>query len=494
MQIKKWWGENAAEFVQSPQNIVNDFNKWLKQVVVVSAIRSPEYNTTDKLIELWKELTYPEIDKTSVLSKIESIRDFHLEMLDVKIPWGNYEIKKNIIKIFYELSFSIFYWINREDKIYPSKENDYLINTQNWDLSIIWFWEILSAKIQELLVNKLWVKWLEAEVLDMDSITSWIDKIDKKNKEERKLEIFEKLSEEIAVRINKILDRNRIPILPWYIPGFEEWIEEAIWRWYTDATASMAAVGLSKYWEQVVLEIQKSVLWILSADPRIVTSWTKLIKELNYITAKEITWARWAQAKLLHSQVLRKELQESWINVHLFDPFSDSDWTLITKNKNNKTSWVEYIWWRKNIIVFTVSSWKMSWTWILSSVFEIVKDYTPVDIVWTSETEITFTIDLSLSKEKLDDMTFKIKEALWIKENNDEDFVEYENSKALIYCIWQNMRNSPWILWKAAQALWKWNIDIEIISQWRLQRAFVFCIDESKMEEGIQLLHDELIW
>ena len=214
---------------------------------------------------------------------------------------------------------------------------------------------------------------------------------------------------------------------------------------------------------------------------------------MNYITAKEITWARWAQAKLLHSQVLRRELQESWINVHLFDPFSESDGTLITKNKNNTTSWVEYIWGRKNIIVFTVSSWKMSWTWILSSVFDIVKEYAPVDIVWTSETEITFTIDLSLSKDKLDEMTLRIKKALYIQENTDEDFVEYENSKALIYCIWQNMKNSPWILWRAAQALGEWNIDIEIISQWRLQRAFVFCVNESKMEEGIQLLHDELI-
>lgn len=487
MKIKKWWGENAAEFIKSPQNVVDDYKKWFKQAIVVSAIRSEKFNTTDNLISLWKQLSSVEIDKASILYTIETIKDFHLEILDTKLSWNNDEIKNSVIDIFDTFSLDIDYWINREDKIYPSEKNDYLINTKEWYLSIIWFWEILSSKIQKLLLNNLWIEWLDAEVLNMQSLTSWI------NEKDWEWEIFKKLSKEIASRVFEIFKQNKIPVIQWYIPGFKKWIENAIWRWYSDATASMVAVWLSEQWEDIVLEIQKSVLWILSADPRIINDWTKLIKNIDYITAKEITWARWAQAKLLHSQVLRKELQDAWINIKLFDPFSKSEGTLISKNKNNATTWVEYIWWRKNIIVFTVSSWNMSWTWILALVFDIVKNYTPVDIIWTSETEITFTISLSLSSAVLEKMTSEIKEVLDIKENNDIDFVEYKKYKALVYCIWQNMKKWYSILWKAATALWKWNIDIELVSQWRLQRAFVFCLDELRMEDAIQLLHKELI-
>lgn len=106
-----------------------------------------------------------------------------------------------------------------------------------------------------------------------------------------------------------------------------------IWRWYSDATAAMTSVWLSRLWYDITLEIQKSVKGMLSSDPRVVNEKTKLIEQIDYLTAKEITGIRWAQAKLLHNQVLRKELQEAWIKVRLFDPFSDSKGTLISKLK-----------------------------------------------------------------------------------------------------------------------------------------------------------------
>lgn len=40
LKVKKWWWENAAELTKSPTNVVNDFTDWIKQVVVVSAMRS----------------------------------------------------------------------------------------------------------------------------------------------------------------------------------------------------------------------------------------------------------------------------------------------------------------------------------------------------------------------------------------------------------------------------------------------------------------------
>lgn len=485
MKVKKWGGENAAELVKSPKNVLDDFNLWIKQAIVVSAIRSPEFNTTDQLIKIGNLLSKEDLDQVAVNTLIKEIKDFHIEIIKQKLPWNNDKILNQLFNVFYKFTYDISDWINNK-KIIPSKSNDYTINTQDGLLSIIWFWEMLSALIQEEVINNLWVDWLEAETLDFTWIASWLKwYLDES-------ELFSTLSREISDRVMVILTKGNIPVVSWYIPWFKKWYENVIWRGYTDPTAAMTAVGLSDVFD-VTLEIQKSVLWMLSADPRIVHSETKIIESLDYLTAKEITWARWAQAKLLHHHVLRKELQEAGINVRLFDPFSSSKWTLISKFKNKDVNWVEYVGWRKNVIFFSISSWKMSWTWILSKVFQVVKDYTPVDIIWTTETEISFTIDSWLSKEKLEQMSNDIRWILNIEEDWYENFVKYEENKALIFCIWQNLHHSKWILGKAASILGNWGINIEMVSQWTMERAIVFWIESENMEKAINLLHNWLI-
>lgn len=486
--VKKWGWENAWELKNSPDNIVLDFLNNIKQSVVVSAIRSPDYNTTDNLIELWKLLSKKDLNFKFVLEKIEELKFFHLSIVDEKIPFDNESIKKYIEEKFIEFTYSLALWFHSENKNTPNKEDDYTINNWESSLSILWFWENLSAYVHESIINNLWIDWLSAGYLDL----SWV--VPNSYEDLSETELFKSLSENISNRVQEIISKWKIPIIPWYIPWFSNGIENAIWRWYSDATASMSSVWLSRYYE-VTLEIQKSVLGMLSSDPRVVKWWkTKLIEQIDYLTAKEITGIRWAQAKLLHNQVLRKELQEAWISVRLFDPFSDSKWTLITKNKNPESSWVEFIWGRNNVTFFSISSWKMSDQGILSGVFSIVKNYASVDIISTSETEISFTVDSWISTKNLDSMTQEIRDILDIQEDGYENFVKYTKNKALVFCVWQNLYHSKWTLWKAALALSKWDINIEMVSQWIMERAIVFWINWSELNKAINLLHEELIW
>ncbi len=486
LKIKKWGWENASELIKSPNNILDDFKKWIKQAVVVSAIRKPKYNTTDNLIILWKLLWEKVINYEKAKAKLEEIRDFHISLAKEKNINNFSEIKEFIEKRFYEFLMKITYNISSHDWINPNKNNDYLIQWIDKKISILWLWEIISAEIQSLIINNLWINWLNAETVNLNSISEKITSIDDENT------IFKKLSEDISTKIISIIENWNIAIIPWYIPWFENGIENTIWRWYSDATASMTAVWLSKDYD-VTLEIQKSVEWMLSADPRIVTSKTKLIEEIDYLTAKEITWVRWAQAKLLHSQVLRKELQNSWIKVHLFDPFKNTKWTIISKNKSQTSNWVEYIWWRNNITVFSVSSWNMNSKWILSEISLIANEYASIDIVSTSETEISFTIDWDLTDKQLSELSNKIRKSLDINEDWYENFVKYNKNKALVFCIGQNLSNNLWSLWKAATTLSKWWINIEMVSQWTMERAIIFWIKWNDLNKAINLLHEEFI-
>lgn len=487
IKVKKWGGENASELIKSPLNIVEDFKKWIKQAVIVSAIREPEYNTTDNLIELWNMLWKKNIDFDSIKAKVEEIRDFHIKISKEKWVNNIEKIINFITEKFYKLLMKITYNISSHHWIFPRLDNDFLVKWIDKEISILWFWEIISAEIQSFIINDLEIEWLNSEAVGLKNITKDIENISSEN------EIFKILSTKISEQVLEILEKWKIPIIPWYISWFKNWIENTIWRWYSDATASMTAVWLS-YSHEVTLEIQKSVEWMLSADPRII-KWnrTKLIETIDYLTAKEITWVRWAQAKLLHSQVLRKELQNSWINVHLFDPFQNTKWTIISKNKCIKSSWVEYIWWRDNITVFSVSSWDMNSKWILSQISLIANEYASIDIVSTSETEISFTIEWNLTKKQLEELSSRIRISLNIKEDGYENFVRYNENKALVFCIWQNLSHNLWSLWRAATALSSWWINIEMVSQWTMERAIIFWIESSKLNNAINLLHEEFI-
>ena len=485
LKVKKWWWENAAEFKKSPENVILDFKNSIKQVIVVSAVRSDSFNTTDNLINVAELLNKWDLDEA--YEKIVDIEEFHKKVLIEKY-WENEEIKNFITNYFIDnLWRKINDWINykSDDKIYPIKDNDYTIWYWDESFSIIGFWEELSANLQVKLINNLDIDWLKAKKVDLNWIVKWLEK-------ESESVIFEKLSSEIRNRVEEILELNEVPIISWYIPGFKWWIENKIGRWYSDATAAMTSVWL---WEKydVTLEIQKSVLGMLSADPRIISD-AKLIESIDYLTAKEITGVRWSQAKLLHSQVLRKELLKKWINVRLFDPFSHSKGTLITKNKNPDSSGIEYIWARDNIIFFSISSWDMADSWILAKVFEAVKKYNiSVDIVSTSETEISFTIDNWIKNEILDSLVKDIQKQLDIEENDDINFVKYEKNKALLFCIGQNLAQSTWALSKATTALALENINVELMSQWSMERSMVFGIDAYNKNNAIEILHKEFI-
>jgi len=485
--VKKWWGENAAEFKSSPDNVLNDFKKKVNQIIVVSAIRTPNFNTTDRLIKLWKELSNDIIDEKKVIKIINKIRDLHLDLLIIKILSTRWDTYIDVYNFFEDFKYDIFYYILNRD-IFPSKENDYLINTANHNISILWFGEKVSAFIQKELLNWLSDYWLHSESVDLDDFVTEYDLYLTEN------ELFLELSNRISNLISNILDKWFIPIVPGYIWWFVNWIENTFWRGYTDVTASMLALGFSSE-NDVTLEIQKSVKWMMSADPRLLDNENdaKIIEKLDYLTTKEIIWVRWAQAKLLNSWVLRRELQEADIRIKLFDPFVDWEWTIISNKKDDLSSWVEYIWWRENIIPFTVSSWKMDDVGILFKVFKVVQEFTSIDIVSTSETEISFTLDGWISKKKLDIMSAKIRKVMWIIKENDEEFVNYKENKALVFCVGQNLKYSLWTLWRASIALGKWWVNIEMVSQWRMERAIAFCIDWKNFKKAINLLHDEFI-
>lgn len=219
LKVKKISSENSMELIKDSQYIIDNFKAWVKQAVIVSALNNQDYNTTDNLIELWELLWAKNIDYDKIKLKIEEIRDFHL--LIAKSKWTNNieEINEFIIKRFYDFLMKITFNISSHYWIKPCKDNDYLVKGIDMELSVLWFWELISSEIQSLIINNLNITWLVSKPLDFSNSIKDIDS------DFNKEDLINLLSENISNKVNDLVNKWVIPVISWYMPWFKNWFD-----------------------------------------------------------------------------------------------------------------------------------------------------------------------------------------------------------------------------------------------------------------------------
>lgn len=218
LRVKKLVWENAAELNTNPNNVFSDYIQWIKQAVIVSTIRSSEFNTTDKFIEIWEAVKAGE-SIWEIKTKLMRIRKFYFSIIDKEFPWDKQNLKDYLDIFFQKLVFDIFYLYQEQDKKITSKENDSSISINKWFTSIVWFWEELSAYIYEKIFS---LNWVNAKVIDLN----WI--VPENSEELKESELFEALSSQISLRVDEVLKQWRVPIIPAYIPWFTNDTENTI--------------------------------------------------------------------------------------------------------------------------------------------------------------------------------------------------------------------------------------------------------------------------
>lgn len=487
----------------SAQNILADIQDGVSQSVVISAMRSSIFNTTDELIKIGKLLQSATPENSELIRKelikgMTQIKDFHKELIKEKladfedVQVAALDVLRREFNTFAQVVIWFLERIEQKNSIIDGLQDDYTIPTTMTDddipaVSILGFWEVLSAKIFNCVVNelaKVQSQKVQAACLDTSTLVSNI--VGDKN-------VFERISNTFGRRISRMVQDETIAIIPWYIAGLPGGIEKAVGRGYSDATAAAVAVWSHRIWFETELHIQKSVKGLLSIDPKIAHQDVApmLISQVNHITAREITW--WAEAKLLHAQTLRKEVLEAGISIYLYDPFDTSSKGTIISKEWTEDKWVQFIG-MKDIVQFSVSSTRMGWNWILAAIFGKVKDFASVDAVSTSETEVSFTISwVCWTDENVANILWAIRDTLDIRVDTKTEFIK-ASKKTLLYCIGQNISHEVGILNKATTALSEAGVNVEMASQWALERAMIFSVDRLDAQKAANSLHTALIW
>jgi len=482
---KEWWA-NTGDIDATFENL--EAQGWLNTTfaTVLSAMREEDtFNTTKILVSIGESLAVWQ--ESDALRELDELMKYHIYLLEKNHSDMS---DKDTMQDFIVASFKALKEdIESRNRDYiPDNTNDYSIKVWEKTISLKWFWEVFCAQFYKKLSD---IRRINIGLLDMSSSTNNITLRDTSSPEK----IFWDTLDFFRRSVWKMLQDNQNLIVPWYIWGIEWGIGDTIWEWYSDSTAALIAVVAQEVFgedKKVILDILKSVPGIMTTDPRLLT-WTdreaQVIKEMNFWIAKEIVWVRWAQAKLLNSYAMLPQVIRSGIDIRLRDPSNqDSNWTLISHDVNSQKQWVEAVLPRKDTAFISISSFSMNEGFI-AKITQIVKKYASIDIIWTSETEFAFTVDMKewITRDGVNKMIAELEQ--WYL-NKYGDSIKKSFHNGLLFCVWHNMKKTG-ILEKASAALSEKWINVELVSQWIMQRALVLWVSsEQELNDGVVILHD----
>ena len=332
---KKLWWDNAKLLNDNIDIISGESDSWISQVIIVSAIRDWDYgfNTTSRLESIAELLVVWDIQEANVL--LDSIRLLHEKVLIEQFK-NDEDFLKRILKFTNNL-FKVIEWylLNYDNELIPTKENDYSILWANSkSFSLLGVGEFISAKIHTWVLKH---KWVEAVFIDTSDILN-----DSNNFSEQLIKYFQWKIEEI-IGVNP----EKVPVVWWYVWKINGWILNLYWRGYTDAIANIVSLAANRTntFDETVFNIQKMEDGFKTTDPRKLNNKNSaiILDKISYELTKVAISKELAEAWLINENALTTELIQANIKILVNNPHSQNSWTIIDREGNLSTSWVDLV-------------------------------------------------------------------------------------------------------------------------------------------------------
>lgn len=238
----------------------------------------------------------------------------------------------------------------------------------------------------------------------------------------------------------------------------------------SDYSASIFAASLKAN----NLEIWTDVSGIYTTDPRIMSN-AKVIKELTYTEAAELSFFG---AKVLHPKTIFPAVSNAipvWV-LNSFHP--EQGGTKIVGESAHKKI-IKSIAFRKNVTVININSNRMLGAYgFLNKVFEVFGKYeTSVDIVTTSEVNISLTIDDTRHLSEIENDLSLIGD------------INVKHNYALVSAVGEGIRDTAGIAARFFGVLKGINILMVSIGGSEVNLSII--IGENELEQAVRMLHSE---
>lgn len=284
--------------------------------------------------------------------------------------------------------------------------------------------------------------------------------------------LFPETDERTRAELVPLLDGNLIPVLGGYIAATSEGVTTTLGRGGSDYSAALigAAVGARE------VQIWTDVTGVLTADPRVVLG-ARTVPALSYAEAAELAYFG---AKVLHPKTLHPATDHG-ISVRICNSRAPEEpGTLVTGESEGGDGTVKAIAHKTGITVVQITSSRMLGAYgFLRSLFEVFERHrTVVDVVTTSEVSVSLTVDDPAALPQV------------LAELEPLGSVTVEADRAIVCVVGEGLRTAPGVAARVFATIA--DINVSLISQGASRLNLTFVVDNARVGEVVQRLHEAL--
>lgn len=271
--------------------------------------------------------------------------------------------------------------------------------------------------------------------------------------------------------LRPFLEATVVPVLGGFIGATTAGATTTLGRGGSDFTAALIGAALRAH----EIQIWTDVTGVLTADPRVVPG-AQTIDRLSYSEAAELAYFG---AKVLHPKTIQPAI-ESCIPVRICNSRSPGEsGTLVGPQTEASPRTVKAIAHKTGVTTVQITSARMLGAYgFLRALFEVFERHrTVVDVVTTSEVSVSLSLD---DAGRLPEIVVELEKL---------GTVRVEKGRAIICVVGEGLRGTPGIAAKVFSTIR--DINVTLISQGASSINFTFAIEEERVNEAVQRLHEE---
>jgi len=270
--------------------------------------------------------------------------------------------------------------------------------------------------------------------------------------------------------IPPILRANQVPVIQGFIGADANGVPTILGRGGSDYSAAIVGALL----DAEEIQIWTHVAGILTTDPKLVPAARK-IRTISFTEASELAYFG---ARVLHPSTILPAVERDIPVLVLDSRNPGGSGTRIIAQPGPCRNSVKSIAYKRGVVIVNITSTRMFMAYgFLKKIFEVFERHQrSVDMVTTSEVSVSLTLDDPENLEQI------------IEELSALGLVNVEKDKAIICLVGDKIKFTPGIAAQAFSAID--SINIHMVSQGASVINLSFVIDQDKVEDALNRLHD----
>ena len=267
-----------------------------------------------------------------------------------------------------------------------------------------------------------------------------------------------------------LIEEQVVPVIGGFIGATQNGTTTTLGRGGSDYTAAILGAAL----RSAEIQIWTDVTGVLTADPRVVPDAQTVIR-LSYGEASELAYFG---AKVLHPKTIQPAIEDR-IPVRICNSRQpDQRGTLVGPQTEASPRTIKAIAHKTGVTTVQITSARMLGSYgFLRALFEVFDRHrTVVDVVTTSEVSVSLSLDDNRSLPAI------------VAELEQLGSVRVEKARAIICVVGEGLRGTPGIAARVFSTIS--DINVNMISQGASSINITFAIDEKRVTEAVQRLHE----